>query len=551
MAKRALAATALPPNASSTTAAIGLRGSLLYLAAGLVTLLLAIPFTGTVAEQLASVAPRPAPEGVYDRIREAIRRDRPLAAIYQAMPALQRKMPRHAAETRLDEAISIDPSNGLFDFLRLLVILRATPADTQPAAELELVLTNLRRPRPVQLHGTHARRLLLKVFTAHGLGERQAAAEAQRMSNDLLTRYTAALRELGRRIEAMNPAQADQARAALARAWKELLADSPLDVVALAASEELHKPAQQNGPADAGRFREDWHRRVDTDRINMIPWPGGGTADLAQDEHDAMLAGMVAALTSAATSGVLLAIGLVSLLAIAIGSRRNPAPVWRCRETRGRAVCEPVAWLAALAALLPLLAVLAYLWLARPSFTWLLSIRSLPAVTLAPFITCVAVGAAVYAFTRWPASHAGARLSPRTAGLIAAGILAIFTLAVALLGPGHEPGQPPVHVQRLRRVGQLAGLAATLACIVWTITGWRARRRAGVSLGAQSRGVLAVVSRALLACSLLTVALLALNARRDAQYQRRYAAAVLDPITDRLGPGWDQRYFHVQIAPRD
>lgn len=566
-------------------------------------IVLSLPLVGTVRAQLYDMLPM-VDELMPDAAQEAKRRG--YQAITDAVERQQeiivvRDACRHAASgVEVDTAPyrQADARNGLYLYIDILSRLRNVPGEGSPDPNMRDLLHRVRRASPARLYLSRRWRLAYETFERNGMAPRRAAAHATYLtggSDAFHVPYRPVFRELTNRLldaaerwsEAGHVEDARLARAAVIRLLTDAMTDSPTPEVVLLVVERLPEAIRGAGrddtlsaaEADAiaariERFHADWHDSVSGDQASLLPRIDG--AVLARADHDRALRSLTSSALSMLTWGtlfcaavVVLPFAMAAVPASAPGSSRSPS---RGRSEKGRSVgrgkgarservregmiapaplddagCRwrgsrwrtGMSWLVVL---LPLVVTLVYLATADVPFTWLISLPSawglacLPALTLVAMIPAVRIGVA--------GADAPSAVA-RRAAWVAVLIVLLTLVAGSLIAPvAREPWQPPALVQRLRLLGPILALVSGVVVAIWAV--WAAvhlRRRPGASIRSAALGVLAVVSYAALAAAIVSFACLAISQRFDRIHGDAFARGMADPIADRLGDDWHERYF--------
>ena len=194
-------------------------------------------------------------------------------------------------------------------------------------------------------------------------------------------------------------------------------------------------------------------------------------------------------------------------------------------------------------ALLPLLILLSMPLGQSVSFAWLFTLKTAP-----PRFSSWLSG-----FSCWPSLARVAirmpnplevRRIPMPATLVAPLAMLILLVSAILAMPAAPgPTHPPAALQYLRKELGFAGLAGLLITLPWFVIGQVRRIRGGLPAGLIARTQMAIGSQTLLIVAVLLPLLLLANQRRDLGHQSAYAAAARNPIADKLGVHWFERYF--------
>jgi hypothetical protein len=121
---------------------------------------------------------------------------------------------------------------------------------------------------------------------------------------------------------------------------------------------------------------------------------------------------------------------------------------------------------------------------------------------------------------------------------------AVLWIAGTLLAPVRAlPTRPPLSVQYFRVHATLGGEICLLGVLIWFVwQQWR-RIRAGVAVGLLARSQATVAAHALVVVGVLLALFSLANQRLDRAHQNAFARACDDVMADKLGEGWQDRYF--------
>ncbi len=445
------------------------------------------------------------------------------------------------------EQRAVDRGNGLYAWLDLLVGLRAAATRPEADAETATLLDRLRDAGPAKLYLQEERRWLADLYIARGVPVRQAwplADWASEMFPPLRRAHRPVVRELcdrlsgyaDRRLAAGDSEAAHEARRAAVRLLTELVRDSPTPEVVLLACERLpvflEGLAATEARARVAAFRAAWHAGAKRDRLNLLP--RSGDYALAERAQDRVLRSLACSLVCGMSLAVWLVV-LPALWALRFWTARAPVLM-------GEGVvdgwCERFLWTAAGAACLPVAAAVSWLGLGDVPFSWLASLPTLRSAMLLP-VTASAMVPAGTLLLPWPervGAGPGRRLKAACVAALAAGLL-----AAAVSSAGAPAGEGvPGDIRALRWVFLLSGWggAALLAGGVVLAIGRLGAARAWA-------GMLSLACRGTVLLAVLTVASLAANTALDAAHIRAFAAAAADPVSDRLGADWFDRFFEA------
>ncbi|GMU20498.1 MAG: hypothetical protein AMXMBFR13_05950 [Phycisphaerae bacterium] len=535
----------------------------------------ATPLLGTLVQQIRAMIPHGQerlPAGVYQAVRRQLADDRRTKAARHAFEQLEAPI---ADQFTAAPHEVLDPANVLYRHLELLTMLpradaaaaTSAPSDEQDAALAERLRSILRLSDPARLHAKYQRTVTLSSLRAHGVELRPAAAAAEYGFPWLEPPRRPVLRDVAGRLmvlgarwrEAGRPRDALLAHATVVRLFDDIVRDSPVPDVALLAAEQLPPALRETGKdADAAglplspdsksdertwtqqfavqaqrvaALLHEWHRRIGPDDINLFPRTTGPL--LAPAAHDAVLASMTA---SALVVGTWCTLALLASLLTAMAAlrRQSDSPVWRWN---GWGLIAAVAMVIA-----PMVGLIVLLFALDVPFTWLISLKSLPAMALAPFVVPVMVGLAARLGVQTDAAEVPTGTASRLIWVLAA--VVVGSWVVLLLVPtASEPWQPPAGIQLFRRLGTWIGAECAVITAAWLTGALIQRRRSGVGSGQKARSLLGVVAWSLLATTLVGWVVLAINDRNDQAHAQVFAAAAADPLADRLGQDWQEAHF--------
>ncbi len=524
----------------------------------------------------------------YQAAARRVASDRPILAVRRAFEVSYQAQPDESA---LDAGAALDPTNGLYAYLRLLPILR------QEAIEQDMLRQRLRSATtasPARLHVMRERQLAYDAFRKAGVPARRAATAAMRMDRvvaslvglpsrgwpathlpvlgelaDRLGQYGERSREAGRVPDAV------AAHAAVVRLLTDLVEDSPEPSLVLTAAELLANamdqlaldmraigsfhtnsaPTVEPSESIAGKpgpqelaaacrgeatklrdFRDRWHDMVRTEGVSVLPMCGDTCHALlaAPTHHRVMTSFCLVALAAAVWAGLWL-VCLAAIPGAVVSLRSENVVEWRS----GR-------WSYALATLLPVLPVV-MLWLSLSTWTvsqeWLTSQPTVRAWAAWPLVAMVLIGVCTRLTLRVAGSSESDRQSVRRgwAVLLIMGTLVLLALVVG--GWWGESWQPPAAVRRFRLVGWTLGAAAVGVLGVWGIRATMHWRAGLIAWPSRSRAYLQAVSVALLSAGCLLWLCLWVNQSRDLDHQESYAQASLRPVSDIMGNSWYQDCF--------
>lgn len=442
------------------------------------------------------------------------------------------------------------PNTGLRAWGELLLILRQTdkPADSRPVeahSSLTRAISLAQSAPPIRLYAREVRQLAAKAFNDEP--RRKGASYATAYTQDVCLRSSRpVLIELANRLEALAVHWQTEGRAADARAAREavvslmtgVVSESPTPDSAMLASELMIAPLRglgATGKAERLReFREQYRRVSLGDQTNILPHTG--QAVLAREAHDRVMRSMTAVLVTLATWVILAGVAVFLMVAILAMQPPDVVPVLWQHPRRG-------SWEAALLACAPLLGLLVFIGLADIPWTWLVSYPTLKAGLLLPGLLFISIGIATWICVRLGSPFKPCPLPGKAAWAIAALCLPTLLVLVLFVPLNTEPWQPPALIQRMRLWGAIVGGVGIATAILWVIAGLVHRTRTGLPAGVWARANLATVASALLLTSIVLWPVLAINQYFDIQHERAFVQAAADPLADRVGSDWLNRYF--------
>jgi hypothetical protein len=299
----------------------------------------------------------------------------------------------------------------------------------------------------------------------------------------------------------------------------------------------LHDLNEPEAAEAALAFRAAWHSATEAiDENNIIPMTHN--VSLAPRQEANLLASTIAVALVAEWILPLLVLAFISVV-LSILSRGQARHVLEWRSGRFSGLVGALLVIA-----LPVVLVL-YLFGGGVSYTWLISIKSMPVLVLFP-VVAIAVALIATRLTVRLATR-DKPLEHQSTGLaltVVAGVLLLIGVVVAL-GLPFPTGEwrPPSDVQIIRRAGMFLGLASAGVILAWSVLSLVGRLRGGPSLAQRGRAVGAITARALLPLSVLLFVLLLLHVRFDTLHAQAFEEAALDPVAVRLGEEAIFRHF--------
>jgi len=486
------------------------------------------------------------PSHVYNSVWKAIGKHREIAAVRGVFQIIAKQAPSQADLERFRQA---DPDNGLYAYLDLLIQLsqQDNPASASSDNHEEVLkkLRQLRFASPVKLYMKRQYEITESVFRKSHLSPRESACLANQITYTFSS-YRPVLRKLANQLiqrgqQWQKTGHEQEARLAYATAVRlltDIVDDSPKPEVALLAAESLPvalKGLGQKQPADQVEdFQNRWQQLAGRDEVNLLPRTSGVL--LASSHHHRTLRWLSAVLISIGAWLTLLVTGLVLLLIIAFTQIRSDEQLnW---SWKGRRAIASI-----FLACGPLIILLLMIATVNMHFVWLFSIRSLPVLLVAPGVSIVAAGlAGRFSIRRNDEVNQSYR---RRIGLYVVVLLPVLTLilGVLMIPIGTEAWRPPAGIQLFRKLGFVIGAECCIVVVAWMIWALIQHRRMIIPLGTWARATFRVVVFSMLLVSLISLISLVINHKKDLIHQQAFAAAMADPLADRLGTDWHQVYF--------
>lgn len=533
-----------------------MRSALLCLAGSIVLVLLSAPLIHTFVLQvrLMTLMVWPDESAAIEAYQRELGKPDEITPVWRAFARFGSPL-RGPDDARVLE--ELDPANGLRPWLELLLILRRDDpaAVSRPADADRAVLTaldSLRAAPPVRLHAPAERQKILKALADEPLRERAAYANlflylwptdrqpnASRSGRPILAELASRLEALADRWQNEGrDAAARDARQAVAKLMTEVVTDSPTPEMAMLASEHLIPTLRALGQAPRAErleeFRNRWQKASSGDRINLIPRTA--EAVLAETAHDRVMRSMTATLATFATWLVFAGAAFFLMVVVLVTQPPDQITVqWR-RPKRGPRE-------AAVLACSPLLAMLIIIAVADIPWTWLISWPSAIPALLLTSLLLVSSGAATWICVQLPELFRPCPLPARAAWVAAVLVVPTVLLLMLFVPVGRESWQPPAAIQRFRLWGTVIGSVSLGLVVLWLVAGVIHRTRTGLPAGVWARAGLGTVTAAMMLTSILFWPVMAVNQYCDIRHERAFAAAAAEPIADRLGTDWLNRYF--------
>ncbi|MDM8005820.1 MAG: hypothetical protein QUV05_06680 [Phycisphaerae bacterium] len=515
-------------------------------------LVLSAPLARTFFQQIDLIVRRGVNPAAQQAFSNELRRSAEIMGIHRACRTLASSKSRADDQTILAE---LRPDNGLRAWLELLLVMRQadkTPASHPSGMDSTILraIASARSAPPIRLYTTEVSALGEKAL-AEETPRRRAAHVASLAYGVCVNVSRPVWIELANRLETLADRWDQTGRQAEARTAREAILDLMTDVtrdartpdLAVLASEMMLSPSAKLDRSEQaerlGEFHDRWRQAFQGDQINWVPHTGQTV--LAEKAHDRLMRSMTATLVTMATWAVLAAVALFLMVAILVTQPPDEISVqWR-RLKRG----PPQA---AVLACSPLLGLLAFVALADIPWTWLISYPTLKAGLLLPGLLLISTGTATWISVRLSEPFKPCPLPGKAAWAAAALCVPTLLVLAMFVSPGREPWQPPIFIQRLRLWGTaVGGLSLTLA-VVWLIGGVIHRTRVGLPAGVWARASLGTVASALLLTSLALWVVLAVNQYCDIRHEQTFVKAMVDPVADKLGPDWLDRYFPADVV---
>lgn len=545
-----------------------MRNALLCLVGSAALVVLSIPLARTFFLQMEMIVPPRAGSHAAKSLSAAaasfgdeLQRSAQIMQLWRTLERLSSPVPRPNDRALLAD---LEPTNGLRAWLELLLILRREDefSTTRPAdadRSIMAALGGIRVAPPVRLY------VMQELSLAHGaltkVSPRQRAAYAayllyaspedrqpntSRSSRMILTELVRRLESLAEQWQEKGKhTQAQTAREAIIRLMTEAVTDSPTPEWALLASELMIPNLRTLGANEQAdrleAFRQSLRAALQGDQINIIPHTG--RAVMAEKAHDRLMRSMTATLVTMAAWAILAAVALFLMVAILVTQPPDEITVqWRHLKHGSRE--------AAVLACSPMLGFLVFIALADIPWTWLVSYPTSKAALILPGLLLISTGAATWISVRLSEPFKPCPLPGKAAWAAAAVCIPTLVVLAVFVAPSGESWQPPASIQRLRLWGAIIGGFCFALAVVWLICGVIHRTRTGLPAGVWARGSLATVASALLLTSLVLWAVLAVNQYFDIRHERAFVEAMIDPVADKLGPNWLDRYFSKPVAER-
>ncbi|MGQ9649459.1 MAG: hypothetical protein ACUVXJ_05075 [Phycisphaerae bacterium] len=543
-----------------------MRNALLCLIGSVALVVLSIPLARTFFLQVEMIVP-PRPGSDVARSLSAaaasfgdeLQRSAQIMQLWRTLGRLSSPVSRPDDQALL---ANVDPANGLRAWLELLLILRREDefSTTRPVDEDMLIMAALggiRVAPPIRLYVVQelslAQGALAKVSprqrAAYATYLLYASPEDRQPNTSRISRIV--LSELVRRLESLaerwqekgKRAEAQTAREAIIRLMTEVVTDSPTPEWAMLTSELMIPNLRTLGASEQAdrleTFRQTLRAALLADETNIIPHTG--CAVMVEKAHDRLMRSMTATLATMATWAILAAVAVFLMAAILVTQPPDEIDVqWR-RLKRGPRE-------AALLACSPLLGLLVFIVLADIPWTWLVSYPTLKAALILPGLLLISIGAATWISVRFSEPFKPCPLPGKAAWAAVAVYIPTLVVLAVFVSPSDEPWQPPVFIQRVRLWGPIIGGLCLALAVVWLIGGVIHRTRTGLPAGVWARANLATVASALLLTSLVLWAVLAVNQYCDIRHERAFVEAMADPVADKLGPDWLDRYFPKPVG---
>lgn len=516
-------------------------------------ILLSLPGLATLSRQIRLLIPAGFDHATIEHYTRARARMEGLLLTHHAMAEASRPKPSPEAIAR---GMERDAAHGFHEALQMLLWLRSQGVAAQPGDHAETLVSRCRRlddSPAIHLYLHEERRLAESALKRGGLLPRQVAWHSNNFVPPTAgTTGVALLRELSTRLLAAaesceaagHTEAADQARRTLVRLLLRVIRDEhkaeppPADMVLLAA-EKI--PAALLGMGDivasqtAGRLLDDWRATFTPDQVNLIPWTGSYT--LARTVHDRMMGSMVCTLTSAVLGGVLFVACFVFGLRLLVVAKPDASVrVWR-QGVRS-------VWLSGFVASSPVWLILLVVTFSDVPWVWVFSEPTLPAVIFLPVTLLVSTGLAVRLCTRRGEDDAPAtqRWDVRLPLIILVAVV-LGTSGWILLSEPPAWG-PPIGILLIRKVGVVLGAASMMIASGWALSHRLSPRKSDRRMGRAGPGpFFAVLTSGLLFASAALMASGYVNRYLDRRHRAAFYEAARDPIADRLGSDWFDRYF--------
>ncbi|NLE60674.1 MAG: hypothetical protein GX616_20200 [Planctomycetes bacterium] len=529
-----------------------MRNALLCLGASVALMVLSAPLARTFFLQIDLIIRRGVNPAAKQAFTREVRRSTEIMGLQRTCQVLT------SPKTQPDDQailVGLRSNNGLRAWAELLLLTRradgaiaSRPVDDD--SSILAAIATARSAPPIRLYTAEVRSLVEKTFAEEP--PRILAAHASSYVDAVcLSGSRPVLMELVRRLEALADRWDEAGKHAEARAAREAILDLMTDAtrdartpeLAMLASEMMLPAATKLNMAERaerlGEFRDRWRQAFQGDRINWIPHTGQTV--LAEKAHDRLMRSMTATLVAMATWVILAAIAIFMMVAILVTQPPDDITVqWR-RLKRGPRE-------AAVLACSPMLGFLVLIALADIPWTWLISYPTLKAGLLLPGLLLVSIGAATWISVQLREPFKPCPLPGKVAWAAAAFCVPTLLVLAMFVSPNREPWQPPALIQRLRLWGAVVGGVCLALAALWVIGGVVHRARTGLPAGVWARASLGTVASALLLTSFVLWGVLAVNQYCDIRHERAFVKAMADPVADKLGPDWLERYFLQPLA---
>lgn len=535
-----------------------MRNALLCVAGSVLLVILSSPLIRTFSLQVRMAIPRgvPSAKAVWTAFLGDLHKSPEVVTLWRAFQRVDSPLKR---PDDLSVVEAIDPANGMRAWLEFLLILRGQDAiaASRPAEADPVIIPALGRLRavpPVRLHAMQEQRLILRALADESPRQRSSYApffiygavesaqpNTSRSSRPLLSDIADRLETLAQRWQKEDrAAESRAARESIVRLMTQVVDDSPTPELAALAAEKMVPALRGLGEsARADRmaeFQERWRLAFAADQTNVVPHTG--KAVVAEREHDFVLRSMAAVLACLVAWTILAVLVIAFMVALLVTQPPDDITVqWRHPAQGPRE--------AALLACAPLLAVLVVLVVTDLPWMWLISYPSAQSVILLTSLMLVSTGAASWLCVRLPEPFRACPLPARTVWAVVAFCIPTFLVVMLFVPIEQGPGFAPPMIQRFRLWGSVLGLLSLLVTAAWVVGGLVHRTRTGLPAGVWARAGLNTAASALLLTSILLWPVLIANQYLDTLHSEAFVQASTDPLADRLGPDWKERYFAI------